>query len=110
VSEPDDEQASSTTANGYRSHAYYIPSSLHERLKAAWWATRGEEFPDGSPSLSTKVAQLFADEASRLENKHNGGEPFSYAPKNARGVDPEASKRQGQFMSGIWSGRRDDRQ
>lgn len=110
MSDPDDEQASSTTANGYRSHAYYIPTALHERIKAAWWATRGEEAPDGSPSLSTKVAQLFADEAARLEAKHNGGELFPQAPKNARGVDPEASKRQSQFMSGIWSGRREDRE
>lgn len=103
-----DDQVSSATANGYRSHAYYIPSALHERLKAAWWATRGEDAPDGSPSLSAKVAQLFAIEADRLEQKHNGGEPFPPAPKNARGVDPEGSKRQGDFMSGVWSGRRKD--
>jgi len=109
VSDSDDEQASSTTANGYRSHAYYIPAALHERLKAAWWATRGEESPDGSPSLSTKVAQLFLDEAERLESKHNVGVPFAPAPKNARGIDPAASRRQGEFMVGIWSGRREDR-
>lgn len=109
MADPDDEQASSTTANGYRAHAYYIPTALHERLKAAWWATREEEAPDGSPSLSTKVAQLFLDEAERLEAKRNGGAPFPPAPKNARGIDPAASKRQSEFMSGIWSGRREDR-
>jgi len=102
-----DDHVSSTTANGYRSHAYYLHTGLHERIKAAWWATREEEAPDGAPSLSTKVAQLLLDEAERLEQKYNQGDPFPPAPKNARGVDPEASKRQGEFMTGVWSGRRD---
>ena len=55
------------------------------------------------------LAQLFLDEAERLESKHNVGVPFAPAPKNARGIDPAASRRQGEFMAGIWSGRREDR-
>lgn len=109
---PADDQtpAAHVTANGYRSHAYYLPTALHERLKAAWWATKDEPAPDGEPSLATKVARLFEEEAERLEQKFNGGEPFPPAPRRARGVDPEASRRQGEFMTGVWSKSRDQRQ
>lgn len=104
---PDDDQtpAAHVTANGYRSHAYYLPTAVHERLKAAWWATKDEPAPDGEPSLSTKVARLFEEEAERLEQKFNNGQPFPAAPRRARGVNPEASRRQGEFMTDYWESR-----
>ncbi len=99
-----DEPANSS---GYRSHAYYLNTQEHhERLKAAWWATREAEAESASPSLNALVARLFEDEAARLEQKYNNGEAFPAAPKNARGVNPTATSRQGRFMSETWSERR----
>lgn len=105
---PDDAAA---TPRGYRSHAYYLHTQQHhERLKAAWWGTRHTEQPvdedDLAPSLNALVARLFEAEAARLEAKYNAGEPFPPAPKQARGVDPSATSRQGQTMTDLWSERR----
>jgi len=84
--------------SGHRSRTYYLTSDLHDRIKAAWWATQEQ------PSLSILVAALLEVEAGRLERAHNAGEPFPPAPASARGVDPEAARRQGQFMTNLWAG------
>jgi hypothetical protein len=90
----------SSSSPGHRSHAYYLRSELHERLKAAWWATNSDL------TLSLFVAKAMAAEAERLELEHNAGEAFPLAPKGARGVDPAASRRQGQFMTELWAEKR----
>lgn len=90
----------------YRARAYYIPTGLHERLKAAWWATRTRS--DGAPTLSALVEELFATEAARLEAEHNGGASFPLAPARARGVNAEAAQRQGEWMRQEWQTRRDE--
>jgi hypothetical protein len=89
--------ARSTHDSGHRSHTYYLTLDLHQRIKAAWWATKER------PSLSILVAELMAAEATRLELAHNAGETFPAAPRNARGVDPAASRRQGEFMTSLWA-------
>ncbi|WP_152545292.1 hypothetical protein [Microbacterium sp. CH12i] len=72
-----------TTATGYRSVSYFLPASLHARLKAAWWATR--DLVDGAPTLSALVERIFVTEVSRLEQEHNAGAPFPEAPRGAQG-------------------------
>lgn len=85
MSAPDEPQPTSprATANGYRSQTYYLSTDLHERLKAAWWATRAEK--DGDPSLSSLMGRLLSAECNRLEAELNDGKPFTPAPKKARG-------------------------
>lgn len=54
--------------------AYYLPVGLHPRLKAAWWATRGQE--DSAPTLGLLVTQAFDRAVIQLQNEHNAGAPF----------------------------------
>lgn len=56
---------------------YGYPSNL-ARIRAAWFHTQTEE--DGWPSLSEMTEQLLLREAQRLEEVHNGGEPFPAVP------------------------------
>ena len=90
------------TATGYRPHAYYLPDELHERFKAAWWSTREQPAPDGAPSLSTLVERILLEECERLEEKYNAGEPFPPAPRNARGMNPAAARRQAEWLETMW--------
>ncbi|MFF8188797.1 hypothetical protein ACF044_16205 [Microbacterium sp. NPDC016588] len=81
--------AGRASATGYRSFSYFIPTALHTRLKAAWWATRDEA--EGAPSLAGLVEVAFAREACRLEETFNGGEPFPSSPARAQGVNPRGA-------------------
>lgn len=94
------------TATGFRTQAYYLPAALHERLKAAWFALQNDDGPDSSPTLSALVARLMLEEAQRLEERYNAGQPFPPAPKGARGQDPEAIRRQGDWLAEQWRGSR----
>ena len=91
----------------YKPQAYYLPVELHERFKAAWWATRGEPAPDGAGSMGAKVERLLEEECLRLEELYNQGEPFPPAPKRARGTTGEGTQRQRAFMERYWSDRRE---
>ncbi|WP_141677804.1 hypothetical protein [Microbacterium oleivorans] len=77
------------SATGYRSFSYFIPTALHIRLKAAWWATRDEV--DGAPSLAGLVEVAFAREACHLEKTYNEGNPFPAPPPRARGANPRGA-------------------
>lgn len=92
---PASEQAGAprTTATGYRSVSYFLPGTLHPRLKAAWWATR--ELVDGAPTLSALVERIFTAAVHELELEHNHGDPFPPAPAHAQGVNPDADTRRG---------------
>lgn len=57
--------------NGY-------PSNLR-RIRAAWFHT--QTFEDGWPSMSEMTEQLLLAEAQRLEQAHNGGQPFPEVPE-----------------------------
>jgi len=105
MTSPEESREGAVTATGYRTRSYYLLDELHERIKAAWWATR--ELPEGEPALGTLVGRLFEAVAKRLEELYNNGERFPPAPRSARGVDPEAAKRQGAFMADVWAGKRD---
>ena len=85
VSDPGAESSAiaRTTATGYRSVSYFLPASLHARLKGAWWATR--ELADGAPTLSALVERIFIAETTRLELEHNDAQPFPPAPRGAQG-------------------------
>jgi len=80
---PDSQSSSRTTATGYRSVPYSVLPECHNRLKAAWWATRGE--PDGAPTLSALVERIFVRWCEQLEKTHNDGHPFPPAPERPRG-------------------------
>lgn len=97
-----------TTATGYRTIAYYLPAALQDRLKAAWWGTR--ELDDGAPSLNALVEKVLAQEAERLEQAHNAGQPFPPAPEGARGINRVAAERQGEWLSAEWARRREEAQ
>lgn len=98
--------SSRATRGGARQrHTYYIPADVHTRLVAAWVATKDTE--QAAPSVSALVSQLLEDEAMRLEREHNAGAIFSPAPDRARGVDPDAARRQGTMMAEIWRNRRE---
>lgn len=86
-----------------RNHSYFLSDTVHARAKAAWWSTRDRDA--GFPSMSSMVAALLTAEASRLEEKYNDGAPFPDAPAGARGVDPEAARRQAEMMSSLWAER-----
>ncbi|WP_292726560.1 hypothetical protein [Microbacterium sp. UBA837] len=86
-----------------RNHSYFLPDAVHARAKAAWWATRDRDA--GYPSMSSMVAALLTEEATRLEEKYNAGAPFPEAPIGARGVDPEAARRQAEMMASLWAER-----
>lgn len=92
------------SALGYRSIAYFIPTKLHARLKAAWWATRDE--PEGAPSLAGLVEVAFDREARQLEELYNAGAPFPDAPVSARGTSRAAAERQGAWLRQEWERRR----
>ena len=91
----------------YKPQAYYLPTELHERFKAAWWATRGEPAPDGAGSMGAKLERLLEVECDRLEQLYNEGKPFPPAPKRARGTSGEGTQRQRAFMERYWSERRE---
>lgn len=93
-----------TAPTEYTYVAYYLPSELHSRIKAAWWALR--EQPGASPSLSALVERLLAAEARRLEQEHNAGDQFPPAPARARGVSSSAARRQGEWLRQEWQSRR----
>lgn len=97
--------AGRASATGYRSFSYFIPTALHTRLKAAWWATRDEA--EGAPSLAGLVAASFEREADRLEHLYNEGAPFPPAPARARGISRAAAQRQGDWLRGEWERRRE---
>lgn len=97
-----------TTATGYRTIAYYLPAALQDRLKAAWWATKDLE--DGAPSLNALVELVLTQEAERLEQAHNAGEPFPPAPEGARGINRVAAERQGEWQRAEWARRREEAQ
>lgn len=107
MSASDETDPDAAAGKRYKPQAYYLPIELHERLKAAWWATRDEPEPDGAGSLGNKVVRLFEIECERLEQKFNGGKPFPPAPKNARGISGEGTQRQREFMEEYWSARRE---
>lgn len=90
------------SSEDHRPVAYYLPADLHARLKAAWWATRDAS----TPTLSALVERAFVEEAERLEQSYNGGEPFPPAPESARGVSAAAARRQGEWMRREWESRR----
>lgn len=96
----------SASGTGRRARSYYLPSTLHERFKATWWATRN--LPDGKPALNELIEGLFADEAFRLEEAHNEGRRFPAAPTRARGVSAEGARRQGDLQRQLWQSRRDE--
>ncbi len=87
-----------------RSHSYFIPVATHQRLVAAWAGTR--DLDDAAASVSDLVTRLLETEAQRLETAYNNGQPFPPAPANARGVDPEAARRQSEKLAEIWRKRK----
>lgn len=93
---------------GRRARAYYLPSSLHDRFKAAWWATRNR--PTGKSALNELVESLFAAAAAHLEQEYNDGLRFPAAPARARGVSAEGAQRQGERQRQLWQARRDEGQ
>lgn len=95
------------SAKRYKPQAYYLPVELHERFKAAWWATRDEPEPDGAGSMAIKVERLLSAEAARLEERYNAGQPFPSAPRRARGISPAGTQRQREHMEEYWSARRE---
>lgn len=98
---PASSSLSARAARGQRlSHSYYIPIATHARLTAAWAGTR--DLPDAAASVSDLVARLLEAEAERLESAFNGGQPFPAAPQRARGVDPEAARRQSEKLAALW--------
>jgi hypothetical protein len=99
-------RSSRESTEGYRNHGYFHSTALHERMKAAWWGTR--DIADTGASLSAFVARLITAKADQLEREHNEGRPFPPAPAGARGVDPEAARRQSEKLSQLWQQRRDD--
>lgn len=94
--------------SGRRARAYYLPASLHDRFKAAWWATRDQQ--TGKPALNELVESLFAAAAAHLEQMHNDGHRFPPAPARARGVSAEGAQRQGERQRQLWQARRDEGQ
>lgn len=91
----------------YRMHSYYIPIAPHRRLMAAWWWTRQQ--PGSFASVSALMADRILARAEQLEQEFNDGEPFEPAPKNARGVDPAAARRQSEKLSAQWQRAREER-
>ncbi len=94
-------RADSRTEETYRIHGYWLPVELHERLKNAWWWTRVEV--DGVPTFGALMERIMRGECVRLEGAYRGGERFEAAPKNARGVKPDASKRQSEKLIARWA-------
>lgn len=97
-------RSAADTPEGYRPRSYYLLDDLHLRLKAAWYGTK--DLPGGGATFTALVSRIFETEAERLEQLHNDGERFPPAPANARGVDPDAARRQGHYMEEVWAGRR----
>jgi hypothetical protein len=89
------------------SHTYYLPVSVHERLVSAWAGTRSH--PAAAASVSALASEVLEAEADRLERRFNNGEPFAPAPIRARGVDPQAARRQGEKMAELWQKRRSEK-
>lgn len=102
---PDGARGRTVTSGDQRNHSYFLPDAVYLRTKNAWWATR--DLADGASSISSLVTKLMTAEASRLEGEFNDGQPFPPAPARARGVDPEASRRQGEVMASLWKAQRD---
>lgn len=92
--------------SGRRARAYYLPSALHDRFKAAWWATRDQQ--TGKPALNELVETLFATAAAHLEQEHHAGHRFPPAPARARGVSAEGAQRQGERQRQLWQARREE--
>lgn len=106
MSAPEEKPAESA-GKRYKPQAYYLPVELHERFKAAWWATREKPEPDGAGSMGTKVERLLEAECTHLEQTYNQGQPFPPAPKRARGISPDGTQRQRQYMEEYWLARRE---
>lgn len=90
------------------SHTYYLPVSVHERFVSAWAGTRSR--PNAAASVSALASVVLEAEADRLERTFNNGEAFPPAPPRARGVDPQAARRQGEKMSELWLKRRSEKE
>lgn len=86
------------------SHTYYLPVTAHERFVSVWAGTRTQ--PNAAASVSAFASELLEAEADRLERTFNNGEAFPPAPPRARGVDPQAARRQGEKMAELWQKRR----
>lgn len=86
------------------SHTYYLPVAVHERFVAAWAGSRTRT--DAAASVSALASEILEAEAERLERTFNNGESFPPAPPGARGVDPQAARRQGEKMAVLWQKRR----
>lgn len=71
--EPESAQERKEKVGGW----YGYPSNL-ARIRAAWFHTQTAE--DGWSSISEMTEQLLLREAQRLEEAHNGGEPFPDVP------------------------------
>lgn len=72
---------------------YFLSASLHQRLKAAWWATRS--CSDGAPTLSALVERIFTEHCITVETARNGGLRFPPAPARAQGTRGAATNRDG---------------
>lgn len=107
MSASDESPSEQPPGRRYKPQAYYLPVDLHERLKAAWWATRDKEPPDGAGSMNLIVERLLEEECARLEQKYNEGKPFPPAPKKARGVSGAGTQRQRAYMEEYWANRRE---
>lgn len=73
------DSASPDAAPESRLQGFWIRTSDHERLKAAWWATQTV------PTLGALISEIECAEANRLEQDFNDGQPFPPAPRGARG-------------------------
>lgn len=71
--------SASSDAPESRLQGFWIRTSDHERLKAAWWATQTV------PTLGALISDIEISEADRLEQEFNDGQPFAPAPRGARG-------------------------
>lgn len=95
---------SARTGGEYRARSYYLPAALHQRMKAAWWATRAD--PDGFATLSLLVEDIFTATSDELELLYNNGSRFNDAPETARGVSAAAAQRQSEWLRKEWQQRR----
>ena len=90
------------------SHTYYLPVTVHERFVSAWAGTRLQ--PNATASVSALASEVLKAEVDRLERTFNDGEAFPSAPIQARGVDPQAARQQGEKMSDLWRKRRSEKE
>ena len=60
---------------------FYLPADLLDRLRNAADALSG---PPTRATVNATVADALAREVSRLERKHNGGDPFPARPGSLR--------------------------